>query len=506
MSSDSCDFHYDTDDSTLFQGKGWIMLNIKKAAYVGLSCLFILSICFYYIVGDSIYYTNKNTEMVSVKNATPMLVKGTVVTQKLKIPFDTVEYVTVMPITYNRVNDSHLIMTLINPAGAVLMNETVSTKGMANGVPYEIKLPMPIRQVDNNELTLKIESVDGTDNNSVSLGYGNVRSIARVDIPIMIDSTEQICVDGQFLDGSLCFKIGGVDYHFLGNYYWYIVALALAGMGVFFFVEIKNIKQGKITIITRIVDLFSRYNFLIEQMVKRDFKAKYKRSILGVFWSFLNPLLTMAVQYAIFSTLFESNIKNFPIYLLIGIICFNFSNEAINRCIVAIVGNSHLITKVYIPKYIFPLTSVLSSTVNLLLSLLPLTIFVFLTGTQITAATLLLPFPLVSLFIFSLGIGLILCTGMVFFRDIQFLWGVVSMLWLYLTPIFYPEDIIPQEYLTIYHLNPLYPIISFLRSIIIDGVAPEPSLYLGCILAAFFPLTLGIWLFKKNQDKFIFNL
>ena len=223
-------------------------------------------------------------------------------------------------------------------------------------------------------------------------------------------------------------------------------------------------------------------------------------------WSFLNPLLTMSIQYVVFSTLFKSSIDNFVIYLLSGIVCFNFFNEATGMCLMSIVGNASLINKVYVPKYIYPFSRTLSSSVNLLLSMVPLFLMLIITRAPITPAILLLPFALVMLFLVSYGIGLILATMMVFFRDTQFLWGIFSMLLMYMTPVFYPESIIPAKILPIFKLNPLYHIIRFMRSILINGVSLEPKAYLICFLLCLIPFTVGIIVFRKNQDKFVLNI
>ncbi len=172
----------------------------------------------------------------------------------------------------------------------------------------------------------------------------------------------------------------------------------------------------------------------------------------------------------------------------------------------SIVGNAALITKVYVPKYIYPVSRVLSSTVNLLLSLIPLFAVMLFTGAAVRPALLLLPFGLFCLLVFSLGVGMFLATTMVFFRDTQFLWGVVSMLWMYITPIFYPESIIPDSIMPLYKCNPLYHIVRFIRIIMMDGVSPEPKAYCLCLLVSFIPLLLGAFIFKKQQDKFVLNL
>lgn len=248
------------------------------------------------------------------------------------------------------------------------------------------------------------------------------------------------------------------------------------------------------------------YTFLIRQLVARDFKTKYKRSVLGVVWSLLNPLLTMSIQYLVFSTLFRSDIENFVVYLLCGIVCFNFFNETAAMCLSSIVGNAPLINKVSVPKIVYPLSRALSSSINLLFSLIPLLFMLLVTKTPIRPSIFLLPFPLLMLFAFSLGVGLILASMMVFFRDMQFLWGIFSMLLMYFTPVFYPETIIPASLMTVYKLNPLYHVLRFVRILLIGGVSPEPKAYLYCCILCISPLLIGLLIFGKTEDKFIFHV
>ena len=220
----------------------------------------------------------------------------------------------------------------------------------------------------------------------------------------------------------------------------------------------------------------------------------------------MNPLLTMLVQYLVFSTIFKSTIENFIVYLLSGIILFNFFGEAVGLGLNSIIDNGHLINKVYMPKIIYPLSRVLSSSINLLISMLPLVVMMLATGLPLTKAMFLIPIGLLSLLVFCLGMSLLLSTAMVFFRDTSFLWNIVSTLWMYLTPTFYPVDIIPEAWLPLYKLNPMYQYITFLRSILLDGIAPSLELYVGCIVSAVVVFVLGYCVFKKNQDKFVLHL
>ena len=172
----------------------------------------------------------------------------------------------------------------------------------------------------------------------------------------------------------------------------------------------------------------------------------------------------------------------------------------------SITGNASLIKKVYVPKYIYPVSRVISSLVNFLIALIPLMLVMLLNGLWPRLSLLLLVFDILCLLGFVVGMGLLLTTAMTFFQDTQFLWSVVSMMWMYLTPIFYPESIIPVNMLALYRMNPMYQFITFARTCIIDGMSPEPMAYLGCIVSSVLALVLGIVVFKKNQDKFVLYL
>lgn len=254
------------------------------------------------------------------------------------------------------------------------------------------------------------------------------------------------------------------------------------------------------------INEYKKYKFLLQQLVARDFKSKYKRSILGILWSLLNPLLLMMVQYIVFSALFRFDIQYYPVYLLIGIVMFNFFSEATGQALVSITGNAGLITKVNVPKYIFPVSKVLSSCINLGFSLVVLIPMILIAGIPVTPKYFLLPFGVVNLIVFTVGFSLILSSVMVFFRDTQFLYGVMIMLWMYLTPIFYPEDIIGPRFEWMLQLNPLYHFIRYTRNIILDDSIPTLRAHIFCIIFAFGMLLIGKYVFNKVKDRFIFNL
>ena len=172
----------------------------------------------------------------------------------------------------------------------------------------------------------------------------------------------------------------------------------------------------------------------------------------------------------------------------------------------SIVGNAGLITKVYVPKYIYPLTRVMSSVVNLGISLIPLILVIFCTGLRLHKSVFLALYFLLCLVVFSLGLGLLLSSLMVFFRDTQFLWNVLSMIWMYATPIFYPENILPEKFRFILRINPLYHFLKNARLCIMDGISPEPIVYVQCLLMASGMLLVGALVFRRSQDRFVLYL
>ena len=251
---------------------------------------------------------------------------------------------------------------------------------------------------------------------------------------------------------------------------------------------------------------FKKYQFLLKQLVSRDFKVKYKRSVLGVLWSLLNPILTMAVMAIVFSNVFKFSMEgvNYLAYLLTGLVMFNYFSEASNLAMSSVVGNFSLINKVYIPKYIFPLSKCLFVGINFLLTLIPLYIVIIATGTGICWQHIFLPFAFICLFLFTVGMGFILSTVSVFLRDMFYIYGIIIMIWTYLTPIMYDINMIASGFISIFKLNPLYQFINFSRTIILYHQTPTLFQFGTCAICAVVVFVIGLIVFKKNQDKFIY--
>lgn len=254
------------------------------------------------------------------------------------------------------------------------------------------------------------------------------------------------------------------------------------------------------------VNIAVKYRFLLSQLVARDFKTRYKRSVLGVLWSMLNPLLTMCVQYIVFANLFRWDVDNYAVYLLIGTVTFNFFSEATQGALQSITGSASLITKVYIPTYVFPISKVLSSCINWFFSSLALYCIILIQGVPLNVYHLVLPAAYLSLILFSCGFGMILAALMVYFRDIQFLYGVLITLWMYLTPLFYPASIIPEDWMYIYQLNPMYQYVTFFRTVILDGVLPGSEQFAYCFGYAIVAMVVGFFTFRKLKNNFILHI
>ena len=249
---------------------------------------------------------------------------------------------------------------------------------------------------------------------------------------------------------------------------------------------------------------FFKYKSLLAQLVMRDVKLKYRRSVLGYLWSILNPLLIMTVMSIVFSQLFKYNIPNFAVYLLTGQITFGFMNESTTFAISSITGSGALIKKTYVPKYIFTFSKVTSSLVNLFFSSIALWIVVLVTGVKVTFYALLFPLVFIELYVFCLGLGLFLAQAAVFFRDIQYIYSVLTTAWMYLTPIFYPVSLL-EEGIKIWalRLNPMYYYIAQFRDVVLYGQMPELTLVGGGVVFAILFLLIGSWSFLRAQDKFI---
>ena len=478
----------------------------KRLMAIWAACYWILAATVYLVAGQQFHYTSVTSDALSATATIGELVDGMTVTQRIIAPAESLTGFDLMAGTYGRANTGTLHAVFTSDAGEVIAAKEIDLAALEDGKYVTIPLDGMTQVQSGAALTLTLTTTGCAPGNAITIYCGDTIVTGRFDIAQNISEADRYTVNGTPGIGRLCIKVNGVRTLTFYRDYWLIISGAFAVLALLCLRWWRGAKAGRNNPLVAVCLLFTRYGFLIRQLVSRDFKTKYKRSALGMAWSFLNPLLTMAVQYVVFSTLFKSDIPNYPVYLLSGIVFFNFFNEAVSMGMTSITGNASLIKKVYMPKYIYPVSRILSSMVNFALAIIPLLLVMVITGTAFTPALLLLIFDMLCLLGFVTGMSLLLTTSMTFFQDTQFLWGVISMMWMYMTPLFYPESIIPAQFLTAYHMNPMYQYITFARICIIDGLSPEPMAYLWCILSSMVVLGLGILTFKRQQDKFVLYL
>lgn len=475
-------------------------INLKKIVAIILAAYVLFVVAFFFLCGNQLRLraSRGNTEMPTANSATAELAAGTVIEQQFKAKIQRLDTISIIWGSYYRANSGTVSVELWNTAtNELLMSQQLEAAGIEEGGKTSMTAEAPIEGIYELPLLLKIYA-DSPAGQAVA-------PLMNTDATLALPDSALYC-NGEPLAGALCFSATGEDYIWTGLHYWKFVGVGLALLIAYMCYVFLRYKKGKSSMLINAAVQLKRYKFLINQLVSRDFKAKYKRSVLGMLWSFLNPLLTMLVQYIVFSNLFKFDIAYFPVYLLSGVIMFNAFSESCGMTLSSITGNAALITKVYMPKYVYPLTRTLSSAINLLISLIPLLAVALISGLVPTKAWLLVIIALVLLVVFSLGFGMLLSSLMVFFRDTQFLWGVISMIWMYLTPIFYPVSILPEKLMWVLKANPLYYYIQIVRSCIIDGVSPEPTVYIWGFVYAVGMLAIGAFVFKKTQDKFVLYL
>ncbi len=473
-------------------------LNIQKVCLITLAVYMVLTVAFYFLAGEQLLYRTSrgNLSAFAAESGTVELVQGAVVEQVFTAKIQRLESVSVQWGTYYRPNAGTATMELWRTdSGQLLLQQSFDVAAIPEGGFTTVTAVEPLEGLYGVPLLLRLTADSQQGSAASPMMNQNAQGVEGFSLVL----------NGGAAQGVLCFSASGTDYIWTGLHYWTFAAIGLALLLCFFALVWWRQRRGHSYVVNALAAL-QKYRFLIRQLVSRDFKTKYKRSVLGVLWSFLNPLLTMLVQYFVFSTIFKSDVPFFAAYLIIGTVMFNFFNEACGMALGSILGNASLITKVYMPKYIYPLTRVMSSMVNLVISLIPMLIVCLLTGVELRKSAILAIYFLLCLVVFSLGLGLLLSTSMVFFRDTQFLWGVLSMMWMYATPIFYPESIIPAELKFVHTLNPLYHFLKNARLCLLDGISPEPVTYVQCFLIALAALLVGALVFRKNQDKFVLYL
>lgn len=243
---------------------------------------------------------------------------------------------------------------------------------------------------------------------------------------------------------------------------------------------------------------------MFEELVKRDFKKKYKRTILGMVWSVLSPLLTLLVLKIVFTTFFGREIEHYTIYLFCGNLLFAYFRESTQTGMSALLSNSSIFVKINIPKYLFLLSRNVSSLINFSINLCVFFVFCIFEPIPFSWRFLCLIYPVVCLLFFNLGIGLILSALYIFFRDIKYLYDVLLMLLMYTSAIFYSVEKFSPEYQKLFLCNPVYVCISYFREVVLGGHLPGMTIHLLAAAYAFGALALGAWFYKKFNKSFLY--
>ena len=247
-----------------------------------------------------------------------------------------------------------------------------------------------------------------------------------------------------------------------------------------------------------------QYRFLFEELTKRDFKKKYKRTLLGVLWSIISPFLTFLVQYFVFGYIFHRLDSGFVIYLLTGTLMFNFFTNATTNGMFSMYSNGAILSKVKVPKSLFVLSSNSAATFNFLLTLI--VYFAFMIFCKITFGLhlLLIIYPILCLIIFNIGMSYILSALFVFFRDMQYLYQIFTMLLMYMSAIFYEVKHFPEELRFIFNVNPVYHYISYMRQLVMQASVPSLTEHIICLSFALGMLGIGYFIHSKTEQKFVY--
>ncbi len=249
-----------------------------------------------------------------------------------------------------------------------------------------------------------------------------------------------------------------------------------------------------------------RYQFLFEELVKRDFKKKYKRTVLGMAWSLLSPLLTLLVMRLVFTQFFGEAMEHYTTYLFCGNLIFACFSESTGLGMTSLLENADIFSKVNVPKYLFLLSKSIQGLINFGLTLLVFFLFCILDGITFTWKFVLLLYPICCLVLFNIGVGLILSALFMFFRDIQYLWSVFTQLLMYMSAIFYSIDQYSYTVQCLFLANPVYLFIRYFRKIVIEATIPTLWFHLLMLADVLLVLTIGCWMYKKYNHKFLYYI
>jgi ABC-type polysaccharide/polyol phosphate export permease len=248
-----------------------------------------------------------------------------------------------------------------------------------------------------------------------------------------------------------------------------------------------------------------RYRELVVQLVVRNIKARYKRSVLGVLWTMLNPLLMMGVLTLVFSGLFKLSVPDYSVYLLAGLLFWQFFSQATVASTSEIVWGASIVKRVYVPRTVFAVAAVGNGMVNLALSLAPLALIMIALGVPIGPAALFTPVAVLMAAMFTLGIALFVSSLAVHFADFAEIYQIALTAWMYLTPVIYPMDIVPGRLRRLFEMNPLYCLLESFRAPIHSGLLPSPTVFGTAAAVSLLTLLLGWLFFTRSADEIAYR-
>lgn len=438
--------------------------------------IFIISLSFFFITTFvfSIYFSSKD----NISNETNRYENITVLKDDILLSgWDTSNG------TYTSREDSQLILNDLN-----CFVHTIKISGTFNSESETIKLYYTTEPEEIYSEEKSISAPYSINGNNIYITADIMVSSLRIDITD-IPGIELNLNHIEINDRSL--KISIID---IAKYC--ILPTSLFGLILFIIIKYKDIIPYTQTM--------RRFMPLLQNLISRDLKVKYRRSVLGFLWSILNPLLMALVLNIVFAKLFRFQVEYFATYYLIGSLMFNFVVECTTGSMMSVINAAPLIKKVYIPKYIFPMQKCAFAFINMLFGSVAVIVVMLIQGVPFHIHAFLFIIPMLYALVFAYGLGLILSALTVFFRDIEHLYSVWVTIWMYLTPIIYPEELLISNGLfVVMKLNPMYYYVHALRSVVMYGTVPSLNENIMCITFSIVSLICGLGLFKKVQDKFI---
>lgn len=253
-----------------------------------------------------------------------------------------------------------------------------------------------------------------------------------------------------------------------------------------------------------IITKMKKHSFMFQELVKRDFKAKYKRTVLGMVWSILNPLLTLFVMKLVFTRFYGVNTEFYTTYLFAGNLMYSYYRESTSGGMYSLMSNANIFTKVNVPKYLFLFSKNVSAVINFGLTLIVFFVFAAIDGVPFHLRFLAIIYPVFTMTLFNIGFGMILSALFIFFRDIQYIYDVFSLLLMYVSAIFYFVDKYPENVQRLFLLNPVYCNIKYIRVIVLDGNIPSIKFHLLLLLYALVAFGIGSIIYKTQNTKFLY--